>query len=261
MEQFENLENLEILAFSDITSLDSTESLHSPEEAGAELCEVNTPENLTEKNIDLENAEDVSEKLRFQGEDLEIVTDAEATDQIAEYLDGVENLKYENWCNLPLDERAKLLNELEEKIASIEHRPALTVNVEKMKRNEFGYQCSSENRIALNSLYVGSNDAAAHRKMIETIVHEGRHAYQHYNVDVKSIHESGSEVATWRENFYDSKFGYYSYEGKMVPILTREGIKNADFRLYYYQPVEIDARNFASDVIAKLGQGGLFGSE
>lgn len=261
MEQFENLENLEILAFSDITSLDSMESLQSPEEAGAELCEVNTPENLTEKNIDLESAEDVSEKLCFQGEDLEIVTDAEATEKIAEYLDGIENLKYENWCKLSLDERAKLLNELEKNIASIEHRPALTVNIEKMKRNEFGYQCSSESRIALNSLYVGSNDAAAHRKMIETIIHEGRHAYQHYNVDVKSIHESGSEVATWRENFYDPQYGYYSYEGKLVPILTKEGIKNGDFRLYYYQPVEIDARNFASDVMAKLELGGLFANK
>lgn len=262
MENIEKLET-EVLKTSDINSIESSEALTPTDDSELDVGEINSlrVEDISEKNIDLESAEDVSEKLRFQGEDLEIVSDAEAKEQIAEYLDGVENLKYENWCNLTLDERTKLLNELEEKIASIEHRPPLKVNVEKMKPNEFGYQCSTESRIALNSLYVGGDDVASHRKMIETIIHEGRHAYQHYNVDVKSIHESGSEVATWRENFYDSNYGYYSYKGKLVPILTNEGIKNADFRLYYYQPVEIDARNFASDVMTKLDQRGLFGSE
>lgn len=40
-----------------------------------------------------------------------------------------------------------------------------------------------------------------HKEVINTILHEGRHAYQHYNVDVKCIHESGAEVETWREKF------------------------------------------------------------
>lgn len=92
-----------------------------------------------------------------------------------------------------------------------------------------------------------------HKEVINTIIHEGRHAYQHYNVDVKCIHESGAEVETWRENFYDSQYLYYRSTGQRIVIPYNDGsLHDVDFRLYYYQPVEIDARNFAGDVMTML---------
>lgn len=193
-------------------------------------------------------------------EKCEFITDLEMTEGIASYLENIEDLHYERWCKLSLEERTNLLNQIEDKIALIEHRPPLAVEVIEMDPKTLGYQDSTNNKIALNSLYVSSNDPALHREVVDTIIHEGRHAYQHYNVDVKTIHESWSEVQSWKENFYDPNYKYYTSTGTWVLIPFNDGsIHNVDFRLYYYQPVEIDARDFAADVMRKLEGKGMFG--
>ena len=196
------------------------------------------------------------ESFRNHGvEKLEILHDSEVTEQIAEYLSGLEELRYENWKLLSLEERKQLLNKIENQIAAIEHRPPLPVDVKKLKASTFGYQDNFFHKIALNSIYVGSNSKDDYLDVIDTIIHEGRHAYQHYNVDKKLIHESASVVETWKQNFYDPKYKYYNGDTFIIPIKGR--LQDVGFRLYYYQPVEIDARNFASDVILKLKQKGF----
>lgn len=198
------------------------------------------------------------ESLQSRLETPEIMTDMEMSEGIADYLESVKELRFENWSKLSLGERAEVLNRVEQNIAAIEHRPPLNVELEKLKLRHMGYQSASENKIVLNSTIVGSNKPELHREVIDTIIHEGRHAYQHYNVDVKTIHESQSEVQSWRENFYDPKYQYYQSGHQRVPIRLPDGSRqNADFRLYYYQPVEIDARNFSSEVISKLEDKGV----
>ena len=71
------------------------------------------------------------------------------------------------------------------------------------------------------------------------------------------IHESGSEVNTWRENFYDPRYRYYQSTGQKIMIPLDGSYQNVEFRLYYYQPVEIDARNFTNDVLSKLRDKGF----
>ena len=188
----------------------------------------------------------------------EIVTDLEMTEDIAEYIESVEELRYENWVNLSPAERVSVLNKVEMQLAKIEHRPFLRVDSELMAPKTFGYQSAGEHKIALNSLYVNANRPEIHREVIDTIIHEGRHAYQHYNVDVRCIHESMYEVGQWRENFYNPKYGYYSYHGQKIEI-PFGGDKHYDaaWRLYYYQPVEIDARKFAGDVMSRLEESGF----
>lgn len=188
----------------------------------------------------------------------EIVTDLQMVEGITAYLEGVPELRYEEWTKLSLEQRKQLLNELEKNIAEIEHRPALKVDIEQMKPKTLGYHSPSQQRIALNHLYVNSNSPEIHREVIDTIIHEGRHSYQHYNVDVKLIHESVSEVKSWEENFYDPQYKYYQSTGQQILIPFNDGkIHNVDYRLYYYQPVEIDARNFASDIMKRLEDKGI----
>lgn len=209
---------------------------------------------LAETSERLETTENLSSPLEV----CEVVTDREMVEGIASYLEGVPELRYENWSKLSLEQRKQVLNELETNIARIEHRPALTVDVELMKPKTLGYQSASQQKIALNSMYVNSNSPEIHREVIDTIIHEGRHAYQHYNVDVKLIHESVSEVKSWEENFYDPQYKYYQSTGQRVLIPFNDGkIHNVDYRLYYYQPVEIDARNFAADVMKRLEDRGI----
>ena len=198
------------------------------------------------------------EGLLDRSENLEFLTDMEMTESIAGYLESVDELKYDKWRTLTLEERTELLNELEQNIAAIEHRPALRVELEDMEPRDFGYQDECNHKIVLNSRLVGINSEAMHREVIDTIVHEGRHAYQHYNVDVKLIHESSSEVKTWEQNFYDPEYQYYRSGTQKICIPYNDGtIHDVDYRLYYYQPVEIDARNFSHDVLSKLEAKGL----
>lgn len=198
------------------------------------------------------------EEFLNRSENLEFLTDLEMTENIADYLKSVEKLRYDKWCTLSLEQKAELLNEMEKNIAAIEHRPALKVELENMEPRSFGYQDEYNHKIVLNSRLVGVNSAAMHREVIDTIVHEGRHAYQHYNVDVKMIHESSSEVKTWEQNFYDPEYQYYQSGSQKILIPYHDGsIHDVDYRLYYYQPVEIDARNFASEVLSKLEEKGV----
>lgn len=187
--------------------------------------------------------------------------DNEVSREIASELGSMTDLRYENWTNLSEDEKLSLLNDVEQTQANLEHRDSMTVEFEDLPKNTFGYQDADNNRIVLNRAHILSDHPFYHREAIDTIIHEGRHAYQHYNVDVQTIHESDAEVASWRENFYDPKYGYYHSQGRKMYIPLEDGTvqEMSDNRLYEYQPVEIDARNFASDVMSKLDDQGIFG--
>ena len=238
----------------------SIEKLSHPFEITPIILSENTENKCLSELEGIEAKSELFQTLEaFRGlrsEQLEVLHDSEVTERIADYLSGLENLKYENWQKLSLEERKKLLNTIEQQIAAIEHRPPLPIEVEKMKSSIFGYQDSCHHKIALNSLYVNSNKLDDYNEVIDTIIHEGRHAYQHYNVDKKLIHESASIVNTWKEIYYNPKFQYYSGERCIIPVKGR--LLDVGFRLYYYQPVEIDARNFAADVMLKLKQKGFF---
>ncbi len=250
------IETFEKEKFEDVSTKDLTQAVEIPplvpkdNKESTESLSSETVESKTEKFLTLEAFRG------FRVGKLEVLHDSEVTEQIADYLSGIEKLKYENWQKLSLEERKELLNTIEREIARIEHRPPLPIGVEKMKASTLGYQSSYYNKIALNSLYVGSNKLEDYQDVIDTIIHEGRHAYQHYNVDKKLIHDSASVVNTWRENFYNPKYKYYSGEKCVIPIKGR--MQDVGYRLYYYQPVEIDARNFAADVMLKLKQKGFF---
>ena len=208
-------------------------------------------------NDSTENYETM-ESFEYRIETPEFVSNLEMKEGISEYLSSVDEIKPDNWYELSLEQRVEVLNRIEHDIAAIEHRPPLKVELQKMKPHQMGYQSASQHKIVLNSLIVGKNEPLMHREVLDTIIHEGRHAYQHYNVDVKTIHESGSEVESWRENFYEPRFQYYQSGTHQIYIPFADGKRyDIDFRLYYYQPVETDARIFAADIISNLESKGI----
>lgn len=252
--KLESLENIEVISPSEYIN-DSVEPINEYNDG--------QQENISDSHENVENAESTEnvenvESLESGNEMVELVTDLEVTEGIAEYLETVEELKFENWSKLSLSQRGEVLNSIEQHVAAIEHRPPLTVVLEDLPARRLGYHNSSEHKIALNTSFVGSNSRAMHRDIIETIIHEGRHAYQHYNVEVKPIHESFSEVMTWCENYYNPEYKYYQSGSQNISIRYRDGsVHDVDYRLYYYQPVEIDARNFSKDVLLKLEERGI----
>lgn len=67
--------------------------------------------------------------------------------------------------------------------------------------------------------------------MMETLLHEGRHAYQEYNISTREVMSEREVTEVWAENMEHYIDPLYDYEG------------------YFKQPIEQDARDFASEVI------------
>ncbi len=190
-------------------------------------------------------------KVKESYERIEAPQDHIQIEQISKALSDCKELRFENWCNLEFSERMDVLNSLEARIAEIEHRPACPVNynasmggIQIYGDNVYGHlggYSQDTKDITLNANMVESNDPTAYLEVIDTIVHEGRHAYQDYNIHVCEIHPRHSEVASWAETMGDGKWRYW---GDCSTELGQ--------RLYEQQSVEIDARNFAADIKEKI---------
>ena len=162
-------------------------------------------------------------------------------ERISEVISSCKDIKYENWISLKLEEKEKILNSLEERIAEIEHRPACYIRLMSLRKDQWGGYNPATKDITINSSFVKLSDYNTYCEVIDTLVHEGRHAYQDYNVNVNEIHPRHSEVESWAETMHGGKWEYW---GDCSTVLGQ--------RLYEQQSIEIDARNFAADVLEKL---------
>lgn len=176
--------------------------------------------------------------------------DCEQIEQVSDILACSHEFEIDNWEQLTFDERVTALNELEIKISEIEHRPACPVLCEDMGPIQvcfgqiggmMGGFSPETKTIRLNTELIESNDPVVLRESLDTIIHEGRHAYQDYNVNQCEIHPRHSEVESWAETMDGGKWGYF---GDTSTLLGQ--------RLYEQQSIEIDARNFAADVMDKF---------
>lgn len=171
---------------------------------------------------------------------IEAPTDLEQIETISDILSSCSELKFENWRNLDITEKVDVLNELESQIAEIECRPACPVSSAPMPFSVFGGYNPETKSIDLNESYLvlSGKDSSMLAETLDTIIHEGRHAYQDYNVNVCETHSRHSEVESWAETMEGGKWGYW---GDCSDLLGQ--------RLYEQQSIEIDARNFAADVL------------
>lgn len=178
---------------------------------------------------------------------LEAPSDLEQVEQISDVMSETPALKYENWIHLSPEQKLDALNKLEQKIADIEHRPACPISMEDLGTIEkcgnklsgsMGYHRPSnflcDERIAINSRLIESDDPVFYKEVLNTVIHEGRHSYQNYNIGCRSNHTSSGDLTNWTDNMY--KYGYQDAE-------------TYGFKAYWMQPVEADARKFAEDVI------------
>ncbi len=188
------------------------------------------------------------QRIVEQYERLEAPQDYVQIEAVGETLANCEELRWENWQNLELSEKVEVLNDIESRIAAIEHRPPCPVRtgndmgqLEVTSYGVFGhlggYRTGSKD-ITLNPELLTSDNPMVYQEMLDTLVHEGRHAYQDYNVNVCEVHPRHSEVASWSETMAGGKWGYW---GDCSNELGQ--------RLYEQQAIEIDARNFAHDVL------------
>lgn len=176
---------------------------------------------------------------------LEAPNDMEQVCQILDVMRDTAGLKLEEWKKLSVDQRVELLNNLESKIADIEHRPACPIVLENLgglsENNgricgHMGYHEADfwGERIVINSELVKSDNQVFYNEVLDTVVHEGRHSYQTYNMEQRQTHTSQGDLTNWQINL--DKYG------------CQDG-QSCGFKLYWMQPVEADARKFAEDVL------------
>ena len=162
--------------------------------------------------------------------------------EIREAFLDIPELRYENWVELNGEQRVAALNELEQQVAEIAMRDPMDVQMAAFEKDTLmGTFDGTTLRIADHSLMDNSYDG--YTETLNTLLHEGRHAYQDYNLYVERVEQSQELVDSWKVNNVD--LGYENGD-RMI-------FKDRGYLEYYTQPVEVDARVFAETVINELG--------
>lgn len=162
-------------------------------------------------------------------------------EEIKDIFTEIPELRYENWKELGADQRTEVLNSFEKRIAEIEMRDAMPVEHEATRPTLFGYY--NGEKLVISDNLIGNDSYEAYKETLNTLFHEGRHAYQYYNLDVKRTEASWEMVNAWQVNL--KELGYESAKSSLF--------SNRGYYRYYTQPIEVDARTFAETVIGKLG--------
>ncbi|MBF0103550.1 MAG: hypothetical protein HQK77_21845 [Desulfobacterales bacterium] len=146
----------------------------------------------------------------------------------------IENKLNENWENIPLEERMERCDQLFEIFSDKLEIPA-DFDIEVLKENEFGY--FDGYRVVMNVEHL-ENDSFD--KVLDTMAHECRHAYQQecMSKDLDSYSgEYRGEIEGWKEAVND-----YSYF--------------TGFCDYHYSAIEQDAREYANNVLISVLKNG-----
>lgn len=165
---------------------------------------------------------------------LEAPQDGIQIEQISERMALMEGVEYSEWKHLSFEERMSVLQKIECEVAGICHRSVCTISCKNLGEGHYGYYTPGTNHITINSDCVRSGSFNDYRETLDTLIHEGRHAYQDYNLNTREVHPRQGDVSNWKLN--EENYGY-------------QDVAHCGFKLYELQPVEADARAFAEDVL------------
>lgn len=165
---------------------------------------------------------------------LEAPQDSIQIKDISEEMKSIEGLDFDDWKESSFNERMSVLQKLEDQISVIAHRPSCELATMDLNNGHFGYYSNNSNLIVINNDIIESNTFNDYREALDTLVHEGRHAYQNYNLYEREVHPRDGDISNWKLNEFS--YGYQDAE-------------HFGFKAYALQPLEADARAFAEDVL------------
>src|SRR5260221_4325069 len=110
-----------------------------------------------------------------------------------ESLAEVESLRPTIWSSVALKDRLKTLQVVEDRMAALQGRPGLQLVTALL--NGYGEYDVDHERIVLNHLHLLGDKPVD--ELINTVIHEGRHAYQHFAVTHTGVLSDTAEVASW----------------------------------------------------------------
>ena len=162
--------------------------------------------------------------------DAQVLTELQMEEAIGS-LQQVEGLQPEVWGQLDETERLQVLQDVENRMAAIQGRPPVSIKAEPMEPGVYGGYVRGEG-IILGQEHLTSDDI---HEITDTIVHEGRHAYQDYAVQTPDFLADVELVELWRDNWNN--------------YLTAEEYGQ---ELYALQPIEADAWEYGARIADAL---------
>lgn len=161
---------------------------------------------------------------------------------MSSYNDALKCLSTEEWNKLSVQEKLDALQSVENEVAAREGRAPCKVQGQYIQSDSrgttLGYYSRADRTITINTEQLDSNSKYGndYKVHLDTVLHEGRHAYQHQAVRGEIKHENSEELAAWTDNMQP---GHY---------ITFE--KNP--RGYFSQPIEQDARSYAKSAMVGI---------
>lgn len=158
------------------------------------------------------------------------------------YEDALRMTDREVWSKLSEQGKVEVLQAVEDHMAEECGREARTVESKWLYTGDDGielgrYQTGNQtiyvnaSQLGEGSLYGDNPD-----KMVEAVLHEGRHAFQHDVAEGRVPYEDAETAQAWAKNLEPG--GYVRFDENP--------------RAYWDQPVEADARRFASDRLSQM---------
>lgn len=185
-------------------------------------AEVSDTDELTEAPPEI--AEDTQVEFEIQTD----VQVQQAVDEISQ----VEGIQPEVWQNLEPNERLGVLQSIEDRMAAIQGRPPAALDAHEMDAGTFGGWNGES--IAINSAHLASEMPVG--EFVDTIVHEGRHAFQDHAIENPGVVSDANTVTAWQEN----RANYL-------------GAEEYGQELYMAQPLEADAWSYANRISSGIG--------
>ena len=160
-------------------------------------------------------------------------------DEIVQALRQIEGLKPNVWNTLDAGQRISTLQGVEDAVAGVQGRSPMRVTMDQLPSNLVGQYDPATGTIRMNvDALDGSVDQ---QRMLEAVLHEGRHAYQAWAIDNPGFHPDAGQVTGWDDN----------WRAYVQPSPTDQ----AQFARYWEQPLEGDARSY--EPIARMILDGL----
>ena len=164
----------------------------------------------------------------------------DTANQVQEAVNAIsqmDGIRPETWQTLEAGDRLGVLQGVENSMAEIQGRQPVEILPEELPENVFGGYDPVTQMININSSHLHSDMPV--QEYVDTVVHEGRHAYQDFAVRNPQVVSDVAVVNAWVENMHD----YHTAE-----LYGQEEYTN--------QPVEADAWNYAGEI-----RHGIYGNE
>lgn len=172
----------------------------------------------------------------------------QAVEQLNSQIDFLNNFNFDIWSCLNSQERKGLLQQLENAMAKEQNRTPRTITERIYEGGTFGsYKDSKPDLLYINKDLL--DNPSRGYALMDTVIHEGRHAYQDDvvkgRIPVTGI--SPLVIEDWKQQFGKGKV----YNGRVFGRIP-----------YRFQPIEIDAHDYAfnkmQSFVGQLGNDPLY---